>query len=155
MQFILVVVCGAWIPITAYLLFNMVKAQRLRRAAWATALWPETVGLIYFAGIGGGDGGPEDRSHYWAYFIYSYSVLGTEYRGTFRIKNFWGDEFTARQHMAEHRVASTIAVRYNPEKPQEAVTEYDKKVGTPRLNLAVFLFLTENFILFLYLFQSR
>ncbi len=91
--------------------------------------WPETQGTVTSAKIemspSSGKGGGK---YYWAEFKYKYQVSDQGYRGRFRIEPFpkTGTKNEALRYVAEHEIGSTLVVRYNPDKPYQHATEFDK-----------------------------
>jgi hypothetical protein len=114
--------CGIFIVIGLY---NIIKDIRLYLKVRASESWPETVGTITQAVIRHSTGQKGGKSYY-ADFAYSYTLLGSAYEGKFKIRRFFATEGAAKKNVSEHPTGSTLAVRYNPEKQQEALTDYDR-----------------------------
>jgi hypothetical protein len=145
------IILGAITAATAvFALYSSIKALLVYRKVRASKSWTEIVGTITFVGIDESTIGRYGGKTYYPFFEYSYSVLGTMYKGAYKWN--WGSgENAAEKRAAEHPIGSTIAVRYNPRKPQEAVTQY-YKVDTTALNLSVVILILE--FVFLYILSK-
>ncbi len=83
--------------------------------------------------------GNKGRKHHYAVIEYTYKVMGTDFSGTSKIESFWGTEGSAIEHAADHDKGTTLTVRYNPEKPQNYITELDKVSALEVFNVVIFL----------------
>ena len=110
-----------------------IVVSSLREAA-AMKRWPVAQGQIlsakveeYRESISRGTGGPRDRmTLYRPVLLYEYEVEGNRFRGS-RIAQSPGlnrgvPEF-AEKVVERYRAGSTVAVRYNPKRPDESVLE--------------------------------
>lgn len=112
------------IGMVVYGLYRLYQAYTIYRNAYAGKTWPATTGRVT-------GGHFKERPgfkypHYWAEFNYSYMVLGSEYRRKFKMDSIMGEPFDAAGKMREYPVGYIFFVHYNPDKPQECVTEFDK-----------------------------
>ncbi len=105
-------------------IYKLFEIKSIKRQQAAGKDWPQVIGTVTDARVetvGGGKGGSIQAA-----FSFSYIVRGLDYKGTFLMSSFmdFGDE--ASKNVKEHPVGSNFAVRYNPEKPEEYITEYDQ-----------------------------
>lgn len=95
---------------------------RTRNKVKTSLNWPETTGKVTSAEIKTQHFRSGDN--YFPDVRYSYSVLGADFTGKFILDNQKTTE-DAKKLIEAFRVGSAIPVRYNPENPQEHVTEGD------------------------------
>ena len=108
-------------------LYRLYKAYVIYRKVIASATWPQTFGTITEGKIKPiARGIPIPWSHNWAEFRFTYKVQGSGYNGEFRIHSFLGFKNTAARDVEERPVGITLPVHYNPQKPGECTTEYDR-----------------------------
>jgi len=102
------------------LLLGVYRTQKKVKVSQA---WPETMGKVTSAEIN------KERyrsgDSYIPKITYAYSVLGANFTGIFILDNQKSNE-DAKQATAPFKVGTSITIRYNPEKPQEHVSEQDK-----------------------------
>jgi hypothetical protein len=127
-QYLLYLVVAALI---IFGLFSLFKAFMMKRKINTGLLWPLTDGKVASSEVKYSSSGKGGR-HYYAAIAYTYHLLGEEYAGKFSLDSLMGGKSAAEASAAAHPVGSTLSVHYNPEKPQECVTEYDK-VNMPQL----------------------
>lgn len=96
---------------------------RTRKKIKLSLAWPETAGKVTSAVV--------NKEHFRSgdSFIpeinYSYSVLDQILKGKFILDNQKSNE-EALKVIAPYKVGSDIAIHYNPEKPQEHISEQDQ-----------------------------
>lgn len=128
-----------WFMLTLMVIFGgtglvqLYKVFRLYRKISASRGWPETIATITQARAETSRPG-QWGGNFWASFGYSYLVSEARHEGNFKIEDLLGSEAYAKSAAARHPVGATFKLRYNPEKPEEAVTEFDKVMG-PGLGL--------------------
>ncbi len=108
-----------------YFLYTLVKILRLKRRMEASQAWPRTAGRVTDARVRGEIAGKGGR-HYYTEVAYTYNVFGSEYTGKFREDTFFGFKRAAEDNASAYPAGMPIQVRYNPDRPHEAVTEYDR-----------------------------
>ena len=95
---------------------------RTQKKVKVSQAWPETTGKVTSAEI------DKERyrsgDNYIPKITYVYSVLGADFTGIFILDNQKSSE-AAKQATAPFTVGTPIPIRYNPEKPQEHVSEQD------------------------------
>jgi len=101
------------------LLWGVYRTQKKVKVSQA---WPETVGKVTSTEIN------KERyrsgDNYIPKITYAYSVLGADYTGIFILDNQKSNE-NAKQATSLFKVGTPIPIHYNPEKPQEHVSEQD------------------------------
>jgi hypothetical protein len=119
-----VLVCAFFAAPGLYGLFQILVLYRRIKISEA---WSEIVATITVASVedhkkirGGRD--------YWAEFTYAFAVDGYDCVGKSRIESFWRDWEVAEKSVAAHPVGSTLIVYYNPENPEEFISEYDRTI---------------------------
>jgi hypothetical protein len=85
--------------------------------------------------------GRGSNKHYLAEFKYSFSVVGSDFTGGFKMDSFLGQASVAHKNVEEHSVGSSVTVRYNPENPKECVSEYDKVTSSDVLTSLILIVL--------------
>ena len=104
-------------------LLLLLGVYRTQKKVKVSQTWPETLGKVTSAEIN------KERyrsgDSYIPKITYAYSVLGANFTGIFILDNQKSNE-DAKQATAPFKVGAPIPIRYNPEKPQEHVSEQDK-----------------------------
>jgi hypothetical protein len=96
--------------------------RRARKKANASAAWPSTLANVIFSHVE--EMRTTEGSSYRPVVVYRYSAAGSEYEGQrIRFGNLYGSERSARAVSDRYPRGSQHAVRYNPEKPEDAVLE--------------------------------
>ena len=109
----------------------MLGVYRTQKKVKVSQAWPETTAKVTSAEI--------DKERYRSgdsyipKITYSYSILETDFTGRFILDNQKSSE-DAKQATAPFKVGTPIPIRYNPENPQEHVSEQD---NLPRKYLLV------------------
>jgi hypothetical protein len=102
------------------LLFGVYRTQKKVKASQT---WPETIGKVTSAEIN------KERyrrgDSYIPKITYAFSVLGADFTGIFILDNQKSNQ-DAMQATTPFKVGTSIPIHYNPEKPQEHVSEQDK-----------------------------
>jgi hypothetical protein len=106
-------------PLLALLLVGM--AVRARRRAAAAYTWPTTRGIVIASSVKS----TSNRGSYAPKITYRYQVAGQTYESAVMSRNFQtgGPRNIAQAKADEYPVGRQVDVRYDPEKPQEAVLE--------------------------------
>jgi hypothetical protein len=95
---------------------------RARAKAKASASWPSTLGEVISSEVQ--EMSDSEGSSYKPVVVYRYSVKGREYEGQrIRFGNLSSGQAKARAIRDRYPFGSNQAVRYNPEKPEEATLE--------------------------------
>jgi hypothetical protein len=115
-------------------LYRSYKTYTFYRRITASQDWQVTAGKVTDAATRYTSGGRGSR-HYLAQFKYSYTVLGSGFTGDFKIDSFLGMKGTAQKDVEEHPAGVAVTVRYNPDNPQECVSEYDKVSASDLLSI--------------------
>ncbi|HEX8444385.1 MAG TPA: DUF3592 domain-containing protein [Allosphingosinicella sp.] len=109
--------------------------RRARKKANASAAWPSTLANVISSQVE--EMRTTEGSSYRPVVVYRYSAAGSEYEGQrIRFGNLYGSERSARAVADRYPSGSEQAVRYNPEKPEDAVLE-TKLPGPTYLILAI------------------
>ena len=124
-----------------YGLYRLVQVIRLSHRISAGASWPVTSGTVTESRVMHHGTNARGGRHFWAEIRYAYSVFGSEYGAACKVDTFWGSEAAAQRDAGKFPVGSALPVHYNPEKPQEAFTPYDR-VSSYELVVAVFFLCT-------------
>jgi hypothetical protein len=109
----------------------MLGVYRTQKKVKVSQAWPETTAKVTSAEI--------DKERYRSgdsyipKITYAYSVLGADFTGKFILDNQKSSE-DAKQATDPFKVGTSIPIRYNPENPQEHVSEKD---NLPRKYLLV------------------
>jgi hypothetical protein len=101
-----------------YLLYKHIRRLRASRN------WPETRGKVSESQVLYKI--TENRRQHTIYYSvmeYSYQVLGTEYNGKVQIDNSSGSAETAYKAAKAFPTGGSFSLRYNPENPQEHITQ--------------------------------
>ena len=87
--------------------------------------WPETTGTVTKSGV---DFFSRRRrgKYYWARIRYSYQAQRTEHTGRLNIETLSGTKANAIQNFEKFPPGTELSVRYNPKKPAECFTKYDR-----------------------------
>ncbi len=104
-----------WSAFGSYYLWKVIDVAR-RRAA--SNLWTVTQGKVITAMIL-----PRGRGWHGVDITYTYSVLGTNHERKFTLME---TSNKANAETAWEEIGETIAVRYNPNKPQESIPDVEK-----------------------------
>jgi hypothetical protein len=117
------------VVLVAFGLYRVIKACNYRLKIIASRNWPEATGTVAHASIDKihlrfFDDWDKRTYHYWTRFVYSYTAAGSRYYGEFKIDPFWGTEASANENYDKHSKGSTLPVHYNPENPEECITQY-------------------------------
>jgi hypothetical protein len=120
--------------------FLLSKAIQYRRQAAAAVQWPVAAGTVVAAEVIKRISKSDDElDSYIPRVSYAYAVNGGAYEGNLiRIgleESGYIREQQARDHLARYPVGATLAVRYDPKKPEIAVLELGQ-VGAARYLLA-------------------
>lgn len=122
-----------------FALYNLYRIYALNRKIKASQSWPQASGTVTNAEVHSNytkNGG----RHYFALINYVYLVLGSEYQGKLKRDSFFGMQNKAQAAVDETPAGASIQVRYNPEKPQESITGYEKvRGGDIAINVILFL----------------
>ncbi len=104
-------------------LLLMWGVYRTQKKVRLSQTWPEAMARVTSAEIS------KERYRSGDNFIpkitYAYSVLGASYTGIFVLDNQKSDQ-DARQATTPFKVGTPIPIQFNPEKPQDHVSEQDK-----------------------------
>jgi hypothetical protein len=123
-----------------YGLYRLYRVYTFYHKIYTSANWPQAFGTITdgkVKRISSGRGG----AHHRAEFSFTYKVLGSEFAGDFKIDSFLGLSNTAAKDVQEHPAGITLPVHYNPDKPGEYTTEFDKVSAYEWFQTALVLFL--------------
>ena len=106
-----------------YKLFQLIyPASRYRMAG---KNWPETTGTVTKSGVDFFSR-PRSKKYYWVRVRYSYQVEGIEHTGRFNIETLPATKAKAIQNLEKFPPGIEIYLRYNPQKPAECFTKYDR-----------------------------
>jgi hypothetical protein len=136
----LIVIGGLFLFCSVYLLYSNYGVQK--RIA-TSASWPETMGRVTQANVRLKNTIRAGR-HYLIEVAYTYSVRGVEYVGKFTVDPLWslGTKTAAEQKLSLYPAGAPVSIRYNPEKPQDHVTEQDGVTAGSVILTLFFIFLT-------------
>jgi hypothetical protein len=108
-----------------YGLYRSYTTYTFYRKITASQNWQVTSGKVTGATTRYTSGSRGSR-HYRAQFSYSFTVLGSDFTGDFKIDSFLGLKGTAEKDVEQHPTGTAVTLHYNPENPGECVSEYDK-----------------------------
>ncbi len=126
-----------------FFLYRLVMLYRFNRRIQASQAWPQAAGRVteahVLSTVSSSRSGGRSR-HYYGEISYAYDVLGSAFAGKFKKDKFFTSQQWAEQVVAAYPAGTAVQVRYNPDRPQEAVTAEDQ-VRTSEVVLSVILFL--------------
>jgi hypothetical protein len=138
------------IPMMIINLANLIDDYATHRKIEASKNWPKTNGMVTDARLDysfkGGKG-----ENICAKIKYKYKVAESEYIGKFEIKGLWGSRNDAIKYIEQFPNGLVLPVCYNPQIPQEVVTQYD---GTYPLDLVQHIGMFIASIVFVVIFIS-
>lgn len=112
-----------------FFLYQLIRLLHLKRRIQASQTWPQTSATVTEARVRStttsSKNGGRSR-HYYGEVAYSYQVMDASFTGKFKKDKFITSQQWAEQTMAAYPAGSTLPVRYNPDKPQDALTGEDQ-----------------------------
>ena len=114
--------------------------------------WPITTGIVTDARTqfsSGNKGGKRYRAE----FEYNYSIIGSRYNAKIKKASFFGGEEAAISYVNERPIGSTFSIRYNPEKYQEHVVDFDD-ISANEIATPIFALIYGTFFIFLSFFSN-
>lgn len=147
----------SWLPVIFFVvlgIFLIVQGVLARNRARETESWPMVPGTILSSEVVtsfeyDSDAPNNQRTKYTPSINYQYSVMGQVF--TARRISF-GDNSASRKKckeiVARYPAGSPVNVRYNPEKPEEAVLETNAKGSKGNIILGIVFFILAIFFLF-------
>ncbi len=132
-------------------IFLLIGIAGQKKAA-KSAAWPTASGTVLSSSIiekSSMDDDGASSSSYEPRVVYQYSIMGTAYEGK-RIS--FGEKNAGRKKcneiVARYPAGSLVNVRYNPEKPDEAVLESSARGSTGNIILGIVFFALAIFFIF-------
>jgi len=119
-QFLLIVLAVVMLAVSV---FYGLKVISIYRRKSASAGWPAASGQVLSRDVSSVRNSKNNSTSYRAEVTYNYAAPG----GPFQKKLFLGSKGVRSQaEQLVNAVADTIQVRYNPEKPAEHISDYEK-----------------------------
>jgi hypothetical protein len=119
-QFVLIVLAAVWMAVSIYYGLQILSIHRRKSAS---ASWPATTGQVLSKDVSSTRNSKTNSYSYSAEFTYNYTAAGE----SFEKKLVLGSKGArAQAEMLLDTVGETIQVHYNPEKPAEHISDYEK-----------------------------
>ena len=147
----------SWLPVILFVvlgIFVIVQGILARKRAKETESWPTVPGTVLSSEVitsqrYDSDAPGHQRTTYTPSVNYQYSVMGQVYtskRISFGEKN--AGRKKCNEIVARYPAGSPVNVRYNPEKPDEAVLESSARGSTGNIILGIVFFALAIFFIF-------
>lgn len=119
-QFVLIVLAAVWLAVSIYYGLQVLSIHRRKSAS---ASWPSTTGQVLSKDVSSIKNNKTNSYSYSAEVTYNYTAAGE----SFEKKLVLGSKGArAQAEMLLDAVGKTLQVRYNPEKPAEHISDYEK-----------------------------